>query len=103
MISFILYEKQKGEKSFWQPYLSVLPETCDCMLNWDDEEIDEVQDKMLISDAQQEFQEISQSWSEWYSCLQQHPGFFREETISFGMYKWAYVLIYTRLFSISRI
>jgi len=100
LISFILYEKQKGEKSFWFPYLNILPEKCDCLLNWDDEEIDEVQDKILIDDAQKEFEEISTCWNKFYNCLSKYPMFFKQETISFSQFKWAYILIYTRLFSI---
>jgi len=98
MMSYILYEKQKGEKSFWYPYLSILSEDYDCLLNWDEEEINEVQDKILIDDAESQFTEVTDCWEDWYDCLKKYPEYFEEEYISFVQFKWCYILIYTRLF-----
>lgn len=98
MITFILHEKHKGSKSFWYPYLNVLPEHCDCLLNWEDEEIEEVQDKILIADAEAQFTEMANCWEQWHNCLRNYPHHFPEDFTCFAQYKWCYMLIYTRLF-----
>ena len=100
IISFILYEKSKGDKSFWHPYLNILPKDCDCLAIWKEENLKELQDNILICDAQDQRQEIYKSWKIWHDCLIKYPEYFNEDIISFDEYKWCYVVLYTRLFGI---
>jgi hypothetical protein len=50
LIVFIMYEWQKGEKSFWFPYLNFLPEA-EYFYSWNTKVISETYDMDLISEA----------------------------------------------------
>jgi hypothetical protein len=43
---FIMYERAKRERSFFWPYLAILPEP-DNIGDWNDQELDELQDKCV--------------------------------------------------------
>lgn len=34
VLAFFLVESRLGQASAWQPYVSMLPESCDCVLEW---------------------------------------------------------------------
>ena len=102
LIAFLLYERQKGSASFWQPYLDILPSEPDCLLNWEKDELKQLQDELLALDAEREHQEMSKTWTLLRDCLLQYPSFFHAESISFALYKWAYIALYTRTFCTSK-
>lgn len=44
LIVFLMYERSRGSKSFYYPFLSMLPEP-DTLIEWDKEELEELQDR----------------------------------------------------------
>jgi len=44
LLAFMLLEWQKGEDSYWFPYLQILPKEAHCFWRWDPKLIKETQD-----------------------------------------------------------
>ena len=49
--AFLLYHMSLGKDSFFYPYLQILPEEPDILMNWDEEDLEFLQDPTLIEDA----------------------------------------------------
>ena len=47
---FVLREQIKGEKSFWKPYLDTI-EKSSCLLDWNGEELGELENENLIGEV----------------------------------------------------
>ena len=97
--AFILHELSKGEKSFWKPMFDVWPRDTDILLNWDDEDLDWLQDPTLKTDAQLQYKQLIMFWRNLFDVLKKYPEYFPdEEAISFETYKWVYMLTTNRCF-----
>lgn len=46
-----MYELGKKEKSFWYPMFQVWPKDTDILFNWEDEDLEWLQDGTLVKDA----------------------------------------------------
>ncbi len=99
LIAFLLFEKQKGSGSFWQPYLDILPSHPDCLLNWEKDELKQLQDDILAHDAERENRTMCKTWPPLRDCLLRYPALFKPDIVTFELYKWAYITLYTRTFS----
>lgn len=53
--AFILYELGKGEKSFWKPMFDIWPKDTDILFNWEQEDLEELQDATLEGDVNKQY------------------------------------------------
>jgi len=100
LCTFLIWEKLKGEKSFWYPYISVLPEETEWLMDWNSEEISELQDSILSRDTQVESKELNEIWNMLFECYKKYPKFFPDTNSLKKHIKWAYFIIYSRAFRI---
>ena len=68
-------------------------------MNWEDEDLEWLQDPTLAEDAQRGQDEYMSSWDRLYKCLVKYPGLFKPSTISLSRFKWVYILTTNRCFS----
>jgi hypothetical protein len=74
--AFLLYQMSLDKDSFYYPYLQILPEDPDILMNWDDEDLEWLQDPTLVEDAEKGFDEFMVQWNTLYSCLRNYPHLF---------------------------
>ena len=105
LIVFLWHEKAKGEASFWKPYLDIINFT-DMPFLWNDEELNEFQDAVLIANVKRYSEEFDEEWLKVYWMLHRNnydhiiPGIsdyskqaqFKED------YIWAFSNVVTRCF-----
>jgi hypothetical protein len=96
--TFIMFELGKGEKSFWKPMFDVWPKDTDILFNWDQSDIEWLQDTTLEGDANKQYQDFLNSWEKLYRCLTKYPQYFSEDSISLYRYRWIYMLTTNRCF-----
>lgn len=59
----LLSEFKKGTASKWQPYIAALPTSCDTLMHWSDEELEELQ----YSSTEHEQHFLQKVWLPLYS------------------------------------
>ena len=96
---YVLYELQKGAKSFWKPLFDVWPRGADVLWNWEDEELEELQDETLVADCESYYKDCMNHWNRMYKVISQYPEHFKEEFIGFNSFKWIWILLTNRCFS----
>jgi hypothetical protein len=74
--AFILHEIQKGEKSRFYQMIKMWPRDTDILMNWDDEDLDWLQDPTLKQEAEKGYNEMMDTWNRLYEVLVQYPQFF---------------------------
>jgi hypothetical protein len=62
LLVFLLYEHQKGKKSFWYPYLNAI-EPCQLPLEWDKRLLACLEDEELIENIQASKEEMDKDWN----------------------------------------
>lgn len=73
---FLMFERSKGNKSFWHPYLQVMNQS-DLLYDWTDDQIDLCGDKTLNQLAFQYKAEIEQEWNDLNAAVfSKHPDLF---------------------------
>lgn len=75
------------------------PSETDILMNWDDEDLEWLQDPTLLEDAEKGYNDMSEQWNILYKCLRQYPGLFPEAQIGLNKFKWVYILTTNRCFS----
>jgi hypothetical protein len=58
MSAFILYQISIGEKSKFYEQIMMWPRDADILLNWDEEELELLQDESLTFDAERNYDEF---------------------------------------------
>ena len=53
--TFIMFELGKGENSFWKPMFDVWPKDTDILFNWDESDLEWLQDTTLVHDVQKHY------------------------------------------------
>jgi hypothetical protein len=53
--TFIMFELGKGEKSFWKPMFDIWPKDTDILFNWDESDLEWLQDITLVNDVQKHY------------------------------------------------
>ncbi len=53
--TFILFELGKGERSFWKPMFDVWPKDTDILFNWEQEDLEWLQDATMEGDANRQY------------------------------------------------
>lgn len=99
MYSFMLYHMQLKDKSEFYYMISMWPKDPDILSNWDEEDLEELQDPTLASDAERQFNEMMKSWNKLYEVLCQYPEVFLPSSITFNKYKYAFIVSASRTFS----
>jgi len=67
-------------------------------MNWDEEDLEWLQDVTLAEDALRGQEEFMKSWERLYKVLCQYK-IFRPKDISMMQFKWVYILTTNRCFS----
>ena len=98
LVTYLLFEKQKAEKSFWWPYITLLPKSFDWLIDWSKEEYLELQDATLIQDLKDEIKELFFISNILHECLVKYEEHFKEEGVSVEEIRWAYGVVYSRAF-----
>ena len=98
LVSFILYELGKGDKSWWKPYFDTWPDDNELHMWWDDDEQDLLQDKTLVYDSNQWYDTYMETWERLYKVLKLYPEFFSESSISMYSYKKVFTMTTNRCF-----
>ena len=75
LLIYVIYEYQKGEDSFWWPYLDLMPHVqffCD----WREEDIFAVQDYGLIFGALEYKEELNNEYKQVVRVMSKYPDIF---------------------------
>ena len=95
---FILYEKYRGSKSFWHPYISTLPKYFNTPAYFNEEEI-----HALPSNLQQQciaqITTVQESYEQLKQLLEKHmsvPNKKFVELLTFDEFRWAWYVVNTR-------
>jgi len=99
LYAFILLEIQKGTKSRYHAMIKMWPKDTDILLNWDEEDLEYLQDPTLMLEAEKQYGDLMESWNTLYKILSLHPDVFKPESISLYRFKWVFILSTNRCFS----
>ena len=77
----MIYEMTLGTKSYWYPYLRMLPDVGFSCL-WDDHEFEMLQDECLVTYLQEYNTELECHWEFFENVLRKYPKIFPEKFIS---------------------
>jgi len=67
-------------------------------MNWDDDDLEWLQDPTLAEDAVKGSEEMMVQWEKLYKVLKKYPELFPETAISMYKFKWVYILTTNRCF-----
>ena len=99
LYAFILHEIQQKEKSQYWHMIRMWPKDTDILMNWDDEDLEWLQDDTLVNEANKQYDDFMDSWKRLYDTLVLYPKYFQPESISLNRFKWVYILTTNRCFS----
>ncbi|OWY96061.1 hypothetical protein PHMEG_00033772, partial [Phytophthora megakarya] len=95
---FIMRELVLGERSFFHPYLSILPYP-ESVQDWDVDELRELHDDRLVAAAARRSSEINVYYDRVMTRLQQkYPGEFPETLYTLDKFRFAWKTIQARTF-----
>ena len=94
---FVLYEYQKGEDSFWKPYLDLMPHV-EFFCDWKEDDIFAVQDYGLIFGAMEYKEELTREYNAICMVLSKYPDIFTQKSMSRAAFTRFYGQICTRCF-----
>lgn len=97
--TFILHEIQKKEASRYFYMIKNWPRDTDILMNWDEEDLEYLQDPTLMSEAEKSYNELMDTWNRLYEVLRNYPEVFKPESISFSRFKWVTILTTNRCFA----
>lgn len=100
----LLYERLKGEASFWKPLLDTIPSP-EMALDWSHEELQETQDPLLIHEVKQSQFDRAKKWLEVKEVMEEYPDLFPSSQAPDSLYaqfSWAYGVVYTRTFDVGK-
>ena len=95
---FILYEKCRGSKSFWHPYISTLPRCFNMPAYFNKEEIHALSSNLQQQCAAQIIT-VQESYDQLKRFLEKHMSVLNKkfvELFTFDEFKWAWFVINTR-------
>ena len=94
---FILWEKNKGKKSFWYPFFQVV-EFSYTLYDWKKQEVKHCQDEWTLNSVTEFRKGMEQTWDEFKSLFKKYPQFFPKGTYPRETFSWAYQLVMTRCY-----
>ena len=75
------------------------PRDSDILLNWEEEDLEYLQDPTLMAEAEKQYNRMMETWNRLYTVLSQYPAYFKPESIGLYRFKWLYILSTNRCFS----
>jgi len=99
----LLYERLKGEESYWKPLLDTIPAP-EMAVDWSNEELQETQDPLLMHEVKQSQFDRAKKWIEVKEVMEVHPDLFPVQGPDslYVHFCWAYGVVYTRTFDVGR-
>mmetsp|Transcript_34752 Transcript_34752/g.55712 ORF Transcript_34752/g.55712 Transcript_34752/m.55712 type:complete len:543 (+) Transcript_34752:854-2482(+) len=95
---FLMHEKLKGVKSFWHPYISILPRPGG-IGDWEPEEQLLLQDRQIVGEARRRPGQMERMYKEILQILHaSSPEQFPETLYSYDLFCWAWMSIQARAF-----
>lgn len=97
LVAFLLQEKERGERSFWKPFLDSLPRSFPCLpFFYDERELSLLKGSL----APRLVRSLREGLEAQHAHLCKHvPGF---ERFTFDAFVWAHFAVVTRTFSVLR-
>ena len=93
---FLIYERLKGEESFWHPYFETVA-GLDFLMFWDDLEI--LEDPELKLSTQVMHMKYESAWESFYEVLADHSDLFPADQATLKeLFQWAFILVASRSF-----
>lgn len=100
VLAFFLVEAKLGQASPWQPYVCMLPEACDCVLEWEHSQVDSLLAGMqLQQDAHAIRSAADTSWQQLQPVLDDRAALaaFGGRQPSRADFQWAFSMLLSRL------
>ena len=97
--AYILYQMSLGLDSIHGLMFENWPEEPDILMNWEDEDLEFLQDPTLIEDAEKGQDEFFTQWEQLYTVLRKYPDLFKEKDITMNKFKYVYIVTTNRAFS----
>lgn len=94
---YLLYERRRGEASFWHPFIKSLPDNIDTPADWQSFEAAQLQDADLAHDARHRLTKLLRQFMQVKRTLQLYPELI-PEPFQFKEYLWAHKATSTRCF-----
>jgi hypothetical protein len=95
---FIMYEVSKGAKSFWYPYIRMMPKP-ESSMKWDDEELRELQDIRIMTRIRSRIRSLKSVFDRrlrpFFSC---YPEVFPDHVFHYEAFQFAWFSIQARAF-----
>ncbi|XP_066263749.1 SET domain-containing protein 4-like isoform X1 [Branchiostoma lanceolatum] len=101
LAAFLMYEKYRREKSFWRPYIDILPEEYSCPAFFTEDDF-RLLPNSLRGRAKAKKYECHKEYKELTPFFKQLADLFpdQEDVFSFKDFKWAWSAIKTRAFDV---
>lgn len=100
LLVFLIYEKLKGEKSFWHPYFEICDDNIKLPYQWTDDELMLLEDDLLILEIHTMRDDIEEEWDLCKQIGKEFPDEFPGEGVTNENLTWATNLLFTRAFGI---
>ncbi|OQR94951.1 hypothetical protein ACHHYP_00796 [Achlya hypogyna] len=97
----LMYERQKGDASFWAPFIRSMPQTFDTPIFWPDAVFQELRGtNVALLGSMMRQQIIADYTSIHRPIFQRYPKLFDANALSISDYKWALSVIWSRAFGV---
>ncbi|OQS02253.1 hypothetical protein THRCLA_05354 [Thraustotheca clavata] len=99
----LMYERQKGEASFWAPFIQSMPKTFDTPIFWPDSVFQELRGtNVALLGSMMRQQIIADYTSIHRPIFNRYPKLFDADKLSISDYKWALSVIWSRAFGVTK-
>jgi hypothetical protein len=98
--TFILFEMQKGTKSFWHPYFEVFPKITN-FWNWEIEDIRQTDDPFITYELDKIRRYVGTTWSDMSQVFRLHPDVFKPGFITEELFRHVEMSVCSRVFGYS--
>lgn len=97
LVTFLIWEKFKGEQSKWAFFIKNQPERFDVLQDWSCEELEMLQDSDVVFDTEQQVKAGKKKYQAWKDVMIE-SGVFDEGMTEYGLFVWVNRLLATRSF-----